>query len=79
MRAGLPTTTTRGGTSFVTTAPAPTKASSPISMPGRVRSPVATTRGARSISEVAYAWGFNSPAHFSRAFKKQFGMCPSAA
>jgi len=38
-----------------------------------------STRGARSISEVAYAWGFNSPAHFSRAFKKQFGMCPSAA
>ena len=34
-RAGLPTTTTRGGTSFVTTAPAPTNASSPISIPGR--------------------------------------------
>ena len=34
-RAGDPTTTTRGGTSFVTTAPAPTNASSPISMPGQ--------------------------------------------
>ena len=35
------------------------------------------TRGTRSISEVAYAWGFNSPAHFSRAFKKHFGLRPS--
>jgi AraC-like DNA-binding protein len=34
-------------------------------------------RGARSISDVAYSWGFNSPAHFSRAFKKHFGVCPS--
>jgi AraC-like DNA-binding protein len=35
------------------------------------------TRGARSICDVAYAWGFNSPAHFSRLFKKHFGVCPS--
>jgi AraC-like DNA-binding protein len=34
-------------------------------------------RGPRSISEVAYSWGFNSPAHFSRVFKKHFGVCPS--
>ena len=34
-RAGDPTTITPGGTSFVTTAPAPTKASSPISTPGQ--------------------------------------------
>lgn len=34
------------------------------------------TRGARSISDLAYAWGFNSPAHFSRLFKKHFGVCP---
>ena len=34
-RAGLPTTSARGGTSFVTTAPAPTNASSPISTPGQ--------------------------------------------
>jgi AraC-like DNA-binding protein len=33
--------------------------------------------GGRSITDIAYAWGFNSPAHFSRAFKKQFGVCPS--
>jgi AraC-like DNA-binding protein len=35
------------------------------------------SRGARSISDVAYSWGFNSPAHFSRAFKKHFGVRPS--
>lgn len=34
-------------------------------------------RGSRSISEIAYAWGFNSPAHFSRVFKKHFGARPS--
>lgn len=32
---------------------------------------------ARSISEVAYRWGFKSHAHFSRAFRAQFGMSPS--
>lgn len=37
------------------------------------------TRGSRSISEVAYAWGFNSPSHFSRAFKKHHGVRPSDA
>lgn len=31
----------------------------------------------RSISEVAYSWGFNDPAHFSKAFRKHFGFCPS--
>lgn len=31
-----------------------------------------------SISEVAFAWGFSSSAHFSRAFRKRFGMTPSA-
>jgi hypothetical protein len=35
MRAGFPVTTTPGGTSCVTTAPAPTIAPWPISMPGR--------------------------------------------
>jgi AraC-like DNA-binding protein len=34
-------------------------------------------RGTRSISDVAYSWGFNSPAHFSRVFKKHFGVRPS--
>ena len=32
--------------------------------------------GKRSISDVAFAWGFNDQAHFSRAFRKQFGIAP---
>lgn len=30
-----------------------------------------------TIYEIAYAWGFNDPAHFSKAFRKHFGFCPS--
>ncbi len=30
----------------------------------------------RSITEVAFAWGFNSPAHFSRAFRARYGASP---
>jgi AraC-like DNA-binding protein len=30
----------------------------------------------RKISEIAYEWGFGSEAHFSRAFRKTFGMTP---
>lgn len=30
----------------------------------------------RSVSEVAYGWGFNSSAHFCRLFKSQFGLSP---
>ena len=47
-RAGLPTTSVRGGTSFVTTAPAPTNASSPISTAGQSTAP-APTRAPRRI------------------------------
>ena len=32
--------------------------------------------GKRSISDVAYTWGFTDQAHFSRAFRKQFGISP---
>ena len=28
------------------------------------------------VAEIACAWGFNDPTHFSRAFKQQFGMNP---
>ncbi|MGH8111455.1 MAG: helix-turn-helix domain-containing protein [Rhodanobacteraceae bacterium] len=31
----------------------------------------------RRVSEVAYAWGFNSPSHFSRSFRARFGASPS--
>jgi AraC family transcriptional activator of tynA and feaB len=34
-------------------------------------------RSDRTISEIAFAWGFSSSAHFSRAFRKRFGMTPS--
>jgi AraC-like DNA-binding protein len=30
----------------------------------------------RSISEIAYQWGFNDAAHFSRTFKARFGASP---
>jgi AraC-like DNA-binding protein len=30
----------------------------------------------RSITEIAFFWGFNDSAHFSHSFKKQFGVCP---
>lgn len=29
------------------------------------------------VAEIAYAWGFSDPAHFSRAFKQKFGVTPS--
>ena len=31
---------------------------------------------ARHVSEIAFAWGFNDLAHFSRAFKQRFGASP---
>jgi AraC-like DNA-binding protein len=30
----------------------------------------------RSITEIAYSWGFNNSNHFSRCFKRKFGMAP---
>ena len=30
----------------------------------------------RSITDIALSWGYNSPAHFSRVFRKEFGMTP---
>ncbi|HEU4536728.1 MAG TPA: helix-turn-helix domain-containing protein [Polyangiaceae bacterium] len=31
---------------------------------------------ARSIGEIAYGWGFNDLAHFSRAFRERYGQSP---
>jgi AraC-like DNA-binding protein len=30
----------------------------------------------RSVSELAFSWGFNDAAHFSRSFREQFGQSP---
>jgi AraC-like DNA-binding protein len=30
----------------------------------------------RSITEIAFSWGFNSAAHFSSVFRKEFGLSP---
>jgi AraC-like DNA-binding protein len=32
----------------------------------------------RSVSELAFSWGFNDAAHFSRSFREQFGLSPRA-
>jgi AraC-like DNA-binding protein len=30
----------------------------------------------RTITDIAFGWGFSESAHFSRTFKQQFGVCP---
>lgn len=30
----------------------------------------------RSITEIAYSWGFNNSNHFSRSFRREFGIAP---
>ncbi|MDF9798076.1 AraC-like DNA-binding protein [Catalinimonas alkaloidigena] len=35
------------------------------------------TQANKSVSEVAYLTGFNDLSHFSKCFKKVFGVCPS--
>lgn len=32
----------------------------------------------RTITEIAFSWGFSDTAHFSHAFRKQFGTSPRA-
>jgi AraC-like DNA-binding protein len=35
-------------------------------------------RSRNSITEIAYSWGFNNPAHFSKAFRDEFQVSPSS-
>jgi AraC-like DNA-binding protein len=35
------------------------------------------TQAGRSVSEIAYHWGFADVAHFSRCFKAAFGLTPT--
>jgi AraC family transcriptional activator of tynA and feaB len=30
----------------------------------------------KTITEIAFSWGFSDSAHFSRSFRRQFGICP---
>ncbi|WP_221801578.1 helix-turn-helix domain-containing protein [Oceanobacter mangrovi] len=34
--------------------------------------------GPETISQVAFRWGFNHSAHFSRSYKNRFGETPTA-
>jgi len=34
--------------------------------------------GDRSVTEIAFSWGFSNTSHFSRTFRQRFGMPPSA-
>ncbi len=62
-RAGLPTTIARAGTSFVTTAPAPTNASSPISTPGQRIAPPPTRAPRRIVGPAMSSWRALRAAH----------------
>lgn len=30
----------------------------------------------RSVSDIAFSWGFNNAAHFSRSFRDEYGVSP---
>jgi AraC-like DNA-binding protein len=36
------------------------------------------TCGSKTITDVAFSWGFSSSSHFSRVFRKYFGVVPSS-
>jgi AraC-like DNA-binding protein len=36
------------------------------------------TKGCKTITDVAFSWGFSSSSHFSRVFRKYFGIAPSS-
>jgi AraC family transcriptional activator of tynA and feaB len=35
--------------------------------------------GSGSVTEIAFRWGFGDAAHFSRAFKREYGISPREA
>jgi AraC family transcriptional activator of tynA and feaB len=36
------------------------------------------TQGGKTITDVAFSWGFSSSSHFSRVFRKYYGVVPSS-
>ena len=34
--------------------------------------------GGKTITDVAFSWGFSSSSHFSRVFRNYFGIAPSS-
>ncbi len=36
------------------------------------------TQAGKTITDVAFSWGFSSSSHFSRVFRKYFGVVPSS-
>jgi len=36
------------------------------------------TQNGKTITDVAFSWGFSSSSHFSRVFRKYFGIAPSS-
>lgn len=45
----------------------------------RARQSLVDPSETRGVAEIAAAWGFSSEAHFSRAFRRQFGHTPTQA
>jgi AraC-like DNA-binding protein len=35
------------------------------------------SQAAKTVTTVAFAWGFNNMTHFARVFRERFGVCPS--
>ena len=44
----------------------------------RCRSDLEAARRTESITSIALRWGFNDPSHFSRLFRRRYGVAPRA-
>ena len=42
----------------------------------RCRSEITKDRSGKSLSQIAFDWGFNDASHFTRSFRHRFGMSP---